>query len=155
MGRQKPTQMPFENKSEYTEWRPSETEDTRALRQVTALPETLMPALQAQFDQARRKSSDRWSTAYMGGMPEIARRALQANEQRDLGQNYMTAVQQSAMDANNTNWARKMALAEMTLGRPLQTNSSGYQSAFAPPGFWQSMALGAVQGAGQGAMAAF
>lgn len=155
MGKQKPTKMPYENTTTYTEWRPSETADLAAVRGMPAMPESLAPNLQAQYDKARQKSQDRWSTAYLGNVPEVARRAMMANEQRGVGQDYMTALQQSSMDANNANWARKMALAEMTIGRPLQSGSSGYQSAFAPPGFWQSMALGAVQGAAGSAMTAF
>ena len=154
MGKSKPTQMPYSNTTTYQEWRPSETADLTAARNVPGMPETLAPTLQAQYDRARQKSQNMWATSYLGNLPEVARRSMMAQQQRDIGQDYMTAIQQSAQDANNTNWQRKMALAEMTLGRPLQSGQSGYQSAFAPPGFWQSLALGAVQGASQGAGAA-
>lgn len=154
MGRQKPTQMPYSNTTTYQEWRPSDTPDLMAARSHSAMPEQLLPALQAQFDKQRQRSQNRWATAYLGNMPEIARRSMMAQEQRDIGQDYMTAMQQSAQEANNTNFQRKLALAGMTLGQPLQTGSSGYQSAFAPPGFWQSMALNAAQGAGSAAIMA-
>lgn len=154
MGSAKSVKMPNESNISYQEWRPSETSDLAAVRGMPNMPETLAPALQAQYDRAKQKSQDRWSTAYLGNVPETARRAMMAREERDVGQDYMTAMQQSAQDANNTNWQRKMMLAQTTLGRPLQSGTSGYTSAFAPPGFWQQMALAGVSGASQMASAA-
>lgn len=146
MGRQKPTKMPYENKTTYTEWRPSETPDLAAVRDMPSMPESLAPMLQAQFDRQKELSNQRWSSAYGQNMPDFTRRAMQGMEQRGLNQDYTAAMQQGAFDANNANFMRKMALAQMTIGRPLEASQSGYQSAFAPPGFWQQMALNAVQG---------
>ena len=41
---------------------------------------------------------------------------------------YGAQMGQAAFDANNANFQRRMALAEMTLGRPLQSKSSGFNS---------------------------
>lgn len=146
--------MPYSNTTTYQEWRPSDTPDLEAARRIPGVPETLAPALLAAFERAKQRSQNRWSTAYLGNMPETARRATMAQEERNVGQDYMTALQQSAQEANNASFQRKLAIAGMTLGQPLQSGSYGYQSAFAPPGFWQSMALGAVQGAGGAAITA-
>jgi hypothetical protein len=155
MGRTKATKMPYENKTTYQEWTPSETADLAAVRGLPAMPESLAPNLQAQYDRAQELSNQRWSSAYGASIPEVTRRAMQGQEQRGLGQDYMSALQDSAFQANNANFQRRMMLAELTLGRPLQSGQSGFQSAFAPPGFWQQLALNTAQGAGQavGAMA--
>lgn len=140
--------LPYEQNIEYQEWRPSETDDTRALRAMSAMPETLAPALQSQYDRAQEQSAQRWSSAYGGNVPEVARRAMQGQEQRGFQQDYGSAMGQAAFDANNTNYNRRMALAEMTLGRPLQSRSSGYQSQQKQgSGFWNGMG-GALVGAG-------
>lgn len=139
--------MPYSQTNTYTEWKPSDTPDIQAAREAPAMPETLAPALQAQFDRAQERSANRWNTAYAANIPDVTRRAMQAQEQRGNAQDYGTALSQSAWDANQMNFARRMALAEMTMGRPLQTGSSGYNSQFAPQsgstqGLWGSIISG-------------
>lgn len=118
------------------------------------MPESLAPNLQAQFDRAQELSSQRWNSAYGQQIPEVTRRAMQGQEQRGMAQDYGTALSQSAWDSNQMNFARRMALAEMTMGRPLQTSSSGYNTQFAPQqqgsGIW-----GSLIGAGATVAAAF
>lgn len=128
MGKKKPQQLPFEQNTQYGEWKPSETADTQALRSMSAMPETLAPALQAQYDRAQEQSSQRWNNAYGSNMPDFTRRAMQGQEQRGMMADYGAQMSQSAFDANNANFQRRMALAEMTLGRPVQTKSYGYNS---------------------------
>lgn len=140
MGKAKSQQMPFEQNTQYGEWRPSETEDLKALRAVPNMPESLAPSLQAQFDRGQEASRQRWNSAYGQNIPEVTRRAMQGQEQRGMTADYGSAMGQAAFDANQANYARKLALAEMTLGRPIQTKSYGYQTQFAPSsGIWNSL----------------
>jgi hypothetical protein len=147
MGKAKPMKLPEEQRIEYSEWRPSETQDTQALRAMSPMPETLAPALQSQFDRARELSSQRWNSAYGQGIPEVARRALQGQEQRGMTADYGSALGQAAFDANNANFARRMGLAEMTIGRPLTSYTSGYRSA-PTESIWKSIIGAAGQAAG-------
>ncbi len=128
MGKKKPQQLPYEQNTQYQEWTPSETQDTKALREMSAMPESLAPALQSQYDRAQELSSQRWNSAYGSNMPDFTRRAMQGQEQRGLMADYGSAMGQAAFDANNASYARRMQLAQMTLGRPLQSKSYGYQS---------------------------
>ena len=128
MGKKKPQQLPYEQNTQYQEWKPSETQDTAALRAMSPMPESLAPALQSQYDRAQELSSQRWNSAYGSNMPDFTRRAMQGQEQRGLMADYGSAMGQAAFDANNANYARRMQLAQMTLGRPLQSRSYGYQS---------------------------
>lgn len=146
MGKKKPTQLPYEQNTQYQEWRPSETQDTAALRAMSPMPESLAPALQAQFDRGQEQSRQRWNSAYGSGLPDVTRRAMQGQEQRGLMQDYGAALSQSAFDANQATFARRMQLAEMTLGRPLQSKSSGYQSQMPQgSGFWNGLGGAALQ----------
>ena len=141
-------QLPYSQTNTYTEWKPSDTPDVQAARAAAPMPETLAPNLQAQYDRARQQSANRWNTAYAANIPEVTRRAMQAQEERGAAQDYGSMLSQSAWDANNANFARRMALAEMTLGRPLQTSSSGYNTQFSPQqqggGFWSNLVGGAL-----------
>lgn len=128
MGKKQPTQLPFEQNVQYQEWRPSETQDTQALRSMPAMPETLAPALQAQYDRAQEKSAQSWGSAYGANVPDFTRRAMQGQERRGMTADYGAQMGQGAFDANNANFQRRLALAEMTLGRPLQNKSFGYES---------------------------
>lgn len=146
MGKKKPQQLPFEQNTQYGEWRPSETADTQALRSMSAMPETLAPALQAQYDRAQEQSAQRWNSAYGSNMPDFTRRAMQGQEQRGMMADYGAQMGQAAFDANQNNFNRRMALAEMTLGRPVQTKSYGYNSQMPQSGgFWNSLIGGAAQ----------
>lgn len=128
----KTVKTPYENKQTYQEWKPTETQDTAALRAMSPMPESLAPSLQAQYDRAQELSRQRGASAYGQNIPEVTRRAMQGQEQRGLTQDYGSMLSQSAYDANQANFARRMALAEMTIGRPLQSGSSGYQSQVMP-----------------------
>jgi hypothetical protein len=152
MGRAKAMKLPFEQQQQYQEWRPSETQDTAALRAMSPTPETLAPALQAQYDRAQEQSRQRYSSAYGQNIPETARRAMQGQEQRGLMQDYGTALSQSAYDANQANYMRRLGLAEMTLGRPLSSSSSGFSSA-PTESIWKSIIGAAGQVAGGAASA--
>ena len=140
----KTVKTPYQNTQTYQEWKPTETQDTAALRAMSPAPESLAPALQAQYDRAQEQSRQRYGSAYGQNIPEVTRRAMQGQEQRGLTQDYGAALSQSAYDANQANFARRMALAEMTIGRPLQSGSSGYQSQVAPS-IWGQI----IQSAGQ------
>jgi len=144
MGKKKPVQLPFEQNVEYQEWKPSETPDTQALRSMSAMPETLAPVLQAQYDRAQERSAQSWGSAYGANIPDVTRRAMQGQERRGMMADYGAQMGQAAFDANNANFQRRLALAEMTLGRPLQSKSSGFNSQIP-----QSSGLGAaaLQGA--------
>jgi hypothetical protein len=72
---------------------------------------------------------------------------MQGQEQRGLMQDYGAALSQSAFDANQANYARRMGLAEMTLGRPLATYTSGFTSA-PTESIWKSILGGASNVAG-------
>lgn len=145
MGKKKPVQLPYEQNIEYQEWRPSETEDTKALRSMSAMPETLAPALQAQYDRAQERSAQSWGSAYGANIPDVTRRAMQGQEQRGMMADYGAQMGQAAFDANNANFQRRMALAEMTLGRPLQKRSYGYESKLPPSsGIGNSIIQGAA-----------
>lgn len=128
MGKKKPQQLPFEQNVQYQEWKPSETADTQALRSMSAMPETLAPALQAQYDRAQEKSAQSWGSAYGANIPDVTRRAMQGQERRGMMADLGSQLSQASFDANNANFQRRMALAEMTLGRPLQSKSYGYNS---------------------------
>ena len=147
MGKAKPMKLPNEQRTEYSEWKPSETQDTAALRAMSPMPETLAPSLQSQYDRAQEQSRQRWGSAYGGNLPDVTRRALQGQEQRGLMQDYGSALSQSAFDANQVNFARRMGLAEMTLGRPLATYTSGFTSA-PTESIWKSILGGASTVAG-------
>ena len=67
--------------------------------------------------------------AYGARVPEQTRQALQQREQRGLQQDYGALTSQNAYDANMANFARRMQLAEMTLGRPMASRMTGYDSA--------------------------
>lgn len=147
MGKAKPMKLPEEHRTEYSEWRPSETQDTAALRAMSPMPESLAPALQSQFDRARELSSQRWNSSYGSNMPDFTRRAMQGQEQRGLTADYGAAMGQAAFDANNASFARRMGLAELTIGRPLATYTSGYTSA-PTESIWKSIIGAAGQAAG-------
>lgn len=145
----KAVQTPFQNTTTntFTEWTPSNTPDIQAARESPAVPETLAPALQAQFDRAQQRSADRWGSAYNQNIPAVTRNAMLGRENRDYQADYGAALGQSAYDANNANFARKMGIAEMTMGRPLQTGgtSSGYNTqVMQTPSIWGSIIGGAA-----------
>ena len=145
----KAVQAPFQQNTTntYAEWAPSNTPDIQAARDAPAMPESLAPALQAQFDRAKQRSSDRWGSAYNQNIPNVTRNAMQGREERDATADYGSALGESAYQANNNNFARRMALAEMTMGRPLQTggSSSGYNTQLMQqPSIWGSILGGAA-----------
>lgn len=146
MGKKKPVQLPFEQNVEYQEWKPSETPDTQALRSMSAMPETLAPALQAQYDRAQERSAQSWGSAYGANIPDVTRRAMQGQERRGMMADYGAQVGQAAFDANNANFQRRLALAEMTLGRPLQSKSYGFKNEL-PQGrsIWSDIIAGGAQ----------
>ena len=109
MGKKKPVQLPFEQNVEYQEWKPSETPDTQALRSMSAMPETLAPALQAQYDRAQERSAQSWGSAYGANIPDVTRRAMQGQERRGMMADYGAQVGQAAFDANNANFQRRLA----------------------------------------------
>lgn len=129
MGKAKPMKLPSERNYQYQEWTPSETPDIQALRQMPTMPQTLAPALESQYGRAQELSRQRWGNAYGSQLPGVARQALQQREQRGLQQDLGSLTGQSEYDANQANFARRMQLAEMTLGRPLGSSVTGYDSA--------------------------
>lgn len=129
MGKAKPMKLPEERNYQYQEWTPTNTADIQAVRDMPSTPQTLAPALGAQYGRAQELSQQRWNNAYGARIPEAARQALQQREQRGLQQDYGALSAQNEYDANQASFARRMQLAEMTLGRPLQSYVSGYNSA--------------------------
>jgi len=91
-------------------------------------PESLAPALQANYDRARQLSSNRLSSSYNQNIPQDARLAMQQQQDRDLTADYSTALNQSAYNAYDANLARRLALANMTIGKPVVTQQKGYGS---------------------------
>jgi len=129
-----------ENK--YTEWRPTDTADIQAVRGFQDTPESVAPALQAQYDRAQQRNAARLNSSYNQNIPQTARMAMQQQGDRDFLADYGSQIRQSGMDANQAKLARQMGLAEMTIGRPLQT--SGTQTQQQQGGFWNSLAGGAL-----------
>lgn len=126
MGKPNTLSLPFSTTNEYTEWRPSDTEDIKAVRNMADRPETLAPAQQAQYDRARERNDNRFGSAYNTNLPTAARLAMQSEADRDLTADYGTAQNQAAYDAYGANLSRRLALANLTTGRPLQSKSYGY-----------------------------
>lgn len=113
--------------TQYQEWKPSNTPDIQAVRDFQDTPETLAPALQAQYDRAQQRNANRLNSSYNQNIPNSARLAMQQQFDRDTTADYGAALGQSAYDANKMKLGRQMGLAEMTIGRPLVTKTTGTQ----------------------------
>lgn len=121
-------QAPFEQNHVYSEWKPSDTQDIQAVRGFNDTPESLAPSLQAQYDRAQQRNASRLSSSYNQNIPQSARLAMQQQGDRDMNADYGSALSQSAYQANQAKLARQMGLAEMTIGKPLETKTYGYNS---------------------------
>lgn len=128
MSKPKTQQLPQEMNHTYGEWKPSDTQDIQNVRNFDDTPETLAPALQAQYDRAQQRNASRLNSSYNQNIPQSARLAMQQQGDRDMNADYGSALSQSAYSANQAKLARQMGLAEMTIGRPIETKSSGYTS---------------------------
>lgn len=132
MSKPKIKELPFKSDSEsavgYTEWTPSNTPDLEAYRGMADKPESVAPALAAQYNRAVQTNNNRLRSSYAQNLPADARLAMQERAQRDLNADYGAQINQSAYDAYDRNLQRRANLAEMTLGRPLQTSSRTKQS---------------------------
>ena len=124
----KTQQLPNETNRVYGEWKPSDTADVQAVRNFQDTPESLAPSLQAQYDRAQQRSANRLNSSYNQNIPNSARLAMQQQQDRDLTADYGSALGQSAFDANKLKLGRQMGLAEMTIGRPIETKSYGFNS---------------------------
>lgn len=145
----KATKTPYENNIEYMNWTPPDTADIQAVRGAEDMPESLQPALQAQFDRAQQRNSNRLNSSYNQNIPQVARLAMQQQGERDLTADYGAALGQSAFDAKNAALQRKMFLASLTAPRPLQSKTSGYGTQVTQtPGLLNSIIGGASTIAG-------
>lgn len=134
MGKPKQQQLPQEMNHVFGEWKPSDTADIQAVRSFNDTPESLAPALQSQYDRAQQRNASRLNSSYNQNIPQSARLAMQQQGDRDLTADYGSALNQSAYQANQAKLARQMGLAEMTIGRPVETKSYGYTTQAAPQG---------------------
>lgn len=128
--------------NQYTEWTPSNTPDIQAVRDFQDMPGGLEPSLQAQYDRAQQRNANRLNSSYAQNIPQSARLAMQQQGDRDYLADYGSALNQGYFDANRAKLARQMGLAEMTIGRPLNTKSTTTQQE--QGGFWSSLAGGAL-----------
>lgn len=119
----KPKQVQ-ETKNTYTDWSPRETQYAQRLNAMPDMPESLQPALQAQFDRAQAKNAARLNSSYVGNVPVTARMAMQQQGDRDLTADYGAALRQSAFDASNAAKQKMMFLDEAYRARPLQTSGT-------------------------------
>jgi hypothetical protein len=128
MGKPKTQNLPFESTTQYTEFIPGNTPDLQAVRDMDVQPPTLAPDLQAQYDQARRRAKNRFNSAYDQNIPNAARMAMQEDADREISRDYGTAQRSAAYDSYDRDMQRKLALAGLTIGRPLQQRISGTNS---------------------------
>jgi hypothetical protein len=120
---------PFEKNTTYEAWTPPDTADITALRNYDDTPETLQPALEAQYNRAKERNATRYRSQYnQGGTTEAARLAQEAEADRGLMSDYGGALGQAAFDSKQQGLARRTFLAGLTVPRPLATKESGYNS---------------------------
>lgn len=143
MGKAKPMKLPMEQRTQYQEWRPSETQDTQALRGMSNMPESLAPGMQALIDRQQQMGNQQASTAYSNAMPEVSRKIAQGMGSLMGTQQYGTQMSEAANNALQNNFMRRLAMAQMTMGKPLTSQTSGYTSA-PTESIWKSI----IQGAG-------
>jgi hypothetical protein len=113
--------------NQYKEWTPSNTPDIQNVRDFQDTPESLAPSLQAQYDRAQQRNASRLNSSYNQNIPQSARLAMQQQGDRDMNADYGAALGQSAYTSNQAKLARQMGLAEMTMGKPLQSKSTQTQ----------------------------
>ena len=143
MGKAKPMKLPTEQTTRYQEWRPSETQDTQALRGMPEMPESMSPGMQAVSDRQQQMAQQQASTAYGQRMPNVSRRIMSGMENMIGTQQYGAQLSEAANNALQNNFMRRLALAQMTIGRPLTSQTTGYTSA-PTESIWRSI----IQGAG-------
>lgn len=141
MGKAKPMKLPTEQTTRYQEWKPSETQDTQAARGISAIPEFIAPAMQAAIDRQQQMGNMQASTAYSQNVPDVSRRIMQGMGQLMGTQQYGSQMSEAANDAMQNNFMRRLALAQMTIGRPLTSQTSGYTSA-PTESIWKSVLQG-------------
>ena len=146
-GKPKPQQLPFESNTQYTDWTPKDTADIQSVRNFDTMPESVQPGIQAQYDRARERSSNRWNSAYNQNIPGVARNAMLDEQERGLTADEGAATAQAAFDAKDADLRKNMFLAELTSSKPLQTRQSGYNSQIPQSnggGFWGQLAGAAI-----------
>lgn len=141
MGKAKPMKLPTEQTTRYQEWRPSETQDTQAARGISAIPESIAPGMQAMIDRQQQMGNQQASTNYSSNMPDVSRRIMQGMGQMMGTQQYGSQLSGAANEALQNNFLRRLALAQMTIGRPLTSQTSGYTSA-PTESIWKSVLQG-------------
>ena len=124
----KVVQTPYSQTNTFTEWRPTETPDLQALRNFQDQNELLAPALRSQYDRQVQRGENEINSAYNARIAPEARLAMLGNLRRNASADLGANLAQGAYNNKQLELQRRMAIAEMTLGRPLQTGSSGYNS---------------------------
>lgn len=125
----------------------ADSPDFQAARNAPDMPETLAPALQAQYDRMSQRNANRMASSYNQNIPQTARVAMQAQQDRDLNADYGANLQQAAYDANNAKFARRLALADATATRTTTGKQTGWQEQQKQgSGFWGSLAGGLANG---------
>lgn len=146
--------MPFQSNTTYTEWAPSNTPDIQAVRDLPDQNEFLAPSIQAGYDRTRQRFGQQLNSSYNQNIPQTARLAMQRDFDRDTMADEGMAKAQAGYNAQNAALQRRLALAGITTGSPLQSGQGGFNSQFAPQqqssGIWNSIIGGAsnVLGAG-------
>ena len=141
----KVVQTPFLTQNTFTEWKPTITPEIQALQGFQDQNQLLQPALDAQYDRAQQRGEAEINSAYNARVAPEARMGMLGNLRRNLLADKGAALAQGAYQNKDLELRRKLALAEMTMGRPLQTGSSGYNSqVIQQPGILGSVIGGAA-----------
>lgn len=143
--------LPFERNTTYDWQAPPDTPYIRDVANFNDMPETLQPALEAQYNRARERNANAYRSQYnQGGMTPAARLAAEREADRGLTADYGGALGQAAFDAKQSGLQRRMFLAGLTVPRPLATKEYGYQTEQAQPGFFSRLATSFAGGFGSG-----
>lgn len=147
MGKAKPMKLPTEQTTKYQEWKPSETQDTMAARAISPMAESMAPGMQAMVDRQQEAAQRQAGTAYTGNTSDTSRRIAQGMGQLMNTQQYGAQMSDAAQSALQNNFMRRLALAQMTLGRPLTSQTTGYTSQ-PTESIWRSILQGFGSAAG-------
>lgn len=152
MSKPKPqtVQTPFQQTSTYQYLDTPDTPDIQAVRDAPTTPDGLQPSLQAQFDRNKEKVRNRMDSSYNANIPQAVRENTRLQANRDLSADYGTALAEADYNRTQSEFAKKLAIADLTKKQLVQTGSSGYNTqAFQPQssGFWGQLAGGVATGA--------
>lgn len=109
----------------------------------------LEPALQAQFDRNKEKVRNRLESTYNQNIPQAVRENTMLQANRELANDYGTALAQGAYNDRQVEMQKKLAIAGLTRPQLVQTGSSGYNTQVMQNqgngGFWGGLLGGALK----------